>query len=1210
MTTKKIQTRQIVTSQTKNVKTNGVVVKKNVSGVVRGQISVVDVKPTPAIVVQKPVAQLPDNYSNISKLNLLKLPSGEARQSKKRYSPYEKLAGISIEVPELISTFSFEPIVKHGNNNSSTKTPAGLYVDDQITMRELQLQNVISFLSKVSSDQDVEKTLKDRFQEFYKTLYETQLDTALLFDVIIQIERTKSYLDLRNDVHKVDPSQVAASYFYFKSFLEAGSEIVNPIALQPFDVGDVLVQLGFNPTSVNQSYSSTKLWLQMLIEFKEIIRTHSLGLFDSISAQYKYDKSAGNLIKPTRNRFDVSLIDTYSIDQINSLESSQIETAIKGLTVSYIAMYSGATLKSDEHQFAALANLASREYRLSKGLAKSNVQMTLKQMGYTVVPNGNLAILDTIIGMFTDSISDVPDDVTQSLASVALQKPDNNTAVLTFEEKYVQGDNGTLTPGSEYYVESVTNLKNNQFNTEKLNNFTTIFTKAYKNFLTLSTGLNLTMSPADVVGSNGNVFNDPYVNPRLLFETIVRNMIDGSGKMFPTISSDPICSVFSHARTFNGLSIKSALFILVNLLINNETTSNVQKNNATIDSVANHIVNYMQLSTTQGKSDFKNERTSPGVVNDIVSREKFLAGLKGTSPALRVAVQIMKNCKILFESDVLVNGHTRYSGYSDSVIMMVVFELVVGCISKYSNQKLVSYINDNRERSFGITRSSQSIVTSITEVATRLNREVIVNMQVVFTILNTLSKLFTSSTSLITTLENESSKNGLNKITNLLNDQTLINVLFKKQPILSLVSTFLDLSIKNVDTNNISLTQNTYVKTDSDGDYNFGDGLQVFDERFIPPKLKNSIFGVFSNDQFSTEKAINKRILTVGIPVGLTEHLQQLVDLRTTNGDDFSDKQSDVVYVNIHKIDLKNPDIIFKPIKKLFELSRFPVRNVLEQPNYTNFSEYIEKFPTRDFTQVYETMGNASDMQYLVPGTGQTAAFDDDSYSFLSLTQKREIIENTVLSYLLEKYIQLTTGFSVDERSFSFASFNKLMNDVDISMLIQSAVNLVISSQENNVDNGKNSVFFGSTPETFQQISQITNAVLTKKINLSAIQQSSIETLSQYMKTIDTMSLIQTPLIDSNIFKKKMLTPCKFDRVLSIIVDPDDFVVDTYQTYQTSEGRTALTQLIREDKFFVTTTTDSEQQTYYSPKPRDTKQGDISFEKYFISISTFGDINI
>jgi hypothetical protein len=74
---------------------------------------------------------------------------------------------------------------------------------------------------------------------------------------------------------------------------------------------------------------------------------------------------------------------------------------------------------------------------------------------------------------------------------------------------------------------------------------------------------------------------------------------------------------------------------------------------------------------------------------------------------------------------------------------------------------------------------------------------------------------------------------------------------------------------------------------------------------------------------------------------------------------------------------------------------------------------------------------------------------------------------------------------------------------------------------------------------------------------------------------------------------RKMLTPKLFDRVLHVIVDPDDFVVDQDKTLRTPQGRELLNQLIGVNELI---------RVGDEVRSRDKGAGDSSFDKYFVTI--------
>jgi hypothetical protein len=197
-------------------------------------------------------------------------------------------------------------------------------------------------------------------------------------------------------------------------------------------------------------------------------------------------------------------------------------------------------------------------------------------------------------------------------------------------------------------------------------------------------------------------------------------------------------------------------------------------------------------------------------------------------------------------------------------------------------------------------------------------------------------------------------------------------------------------------------------------------------------------------------------------------------------------------------MDLLNSDIIYLPKTFLFEASRYPVRVVDQIPNsVTNIKELF----TRNYS--FYNKSSAKDngeVSTVVP------KLDDEEYSFLNDYEKSQIIENHIISFLLENYLKITTGLVLNETTFN-------LDTAEAEALLSLEI-----SQNRSRNNFGNATTF------------------SEKIFPSNIE-----------------------------FLKKLVAPKKFDRVFNIIFDPE-FQVDVSATQSTTIGKKLLESMISSGK--------------------------------------------
>jgi hypothetical protein len=236
---------------------------------------------------------------------------------------------------------------------------------------------------------------------------------------------------------------------------------------------------------------------------------------------------------------------------------------------------------------------------------------------------------------------------------------------------------------------------------------------------------------------------------------------------------------------------------------------------------------------------------------------------------------------------------------------------------------------------------------------------------------------------------------------------------------------------------------------------------------------------LFQNAEFKEKKGYNKKIMTVGLPQGLIKN-----HIARSTANSKNNKHDDIIKISVYKIDLINNDIVYKPKSFLFEASRYPVRvPSLILSNTLDFSQ----IPTRNYSFFPD-----------VDRQGESFYYDNnlgEEYSFLSTTEKNEIIQNHSMSFLLENYLKIVSGLVLSENTFNLSS---------------SETKALLDQLEKKSSQVEGSISFSPGPDTVVR--------LTEKLFPTSIE-----------------------------LVKQLVQPKKFDRIFNIIFDPE-FIVDTEKT--------------------------------------------------------------
>jgi hypothetical protein len=112
------------------------------------------------------------------------------------------------------------------------------------------------------------------------------------------------------------------------------------------------------------------------------------------------------------------------------------------------------------------------------------------------------------------------------------------------------------------------------------------------------------------------------------------------------------------------------------------------------------------------------------------------------------------------------------------------------------------------------------------------------------------------------------------------------------------------------------------------------------------------------------------------------------------------------------------------------------------------------------------------------------------------------------------------------------------------------------------------------------------------------------------VRVIEDLARVSTVMSDPTFEMQHMLRPKEFERVLHVLVDPDDFEIDVVATQKTSQGREALAKLVKQN---VAVTVDDNtsptgdrisQDQRMKLVDRAPSENNITFEQYFVSFET------
>lgn len=1155
----------------------------------------------------------------------------------KKFEPYEKLTGISKERPEIVMMTDFQPFFDLDETNSAEdflffQTNACKFFELQLFMRSLKSLLIKTQLT-LSNDPERKKELQARKDAFKEMLSSMEELTKVLSGVIITLETLKDGLNLKTSVSQVSVAKIANDYVKKFSASNTLVDYVNSAHPSQYSVIDVMALFGYDNQNVLTSFSSTKIWMQLLLELKHVLLFHSARFLNRSTSQQAADNNAVNI---TSFGYEVVALSNRQpllipLRDIKDLTTPTVPRALKILEDAYNNLYTSKNTNSTVSYVATLLNIISKEYRYSVGLNDQNiVQILASYYGYTVGV-GNQGVFDSILGRFGNNITDFASVSDNTLVSYAQRQVgastglSSNIGVLTLESKYVDGTDGTLTPGSEYYVDEILRVSSGDSspNVSRLEDFIINNSSVLANFSSIVRGMNLLIDNSRPELVDSQDIGEVLSNPRMLLKTIASRFVDGGNKVRVDVSNDLTASVFEAAENVNRL--KTLLFMYFIMRITrvyrqdipffsaNTSDDNTQTTELIIQDILSELDMYARSSTaTQASDDIKRDviANNEELIIKHVKRDAIQQQLRaGTSPLLAAVESLMIDFVEGFKRNVFIGDNSRFGGHIDTAVVMVFFDVIVTTVRRFMAQTITGKF-DSTSTNIDNYVVSQIVVNNhtgfISNISNNLVKETTLSQQAIFTVMSVLQNQGNMFSNVFNLLSSKQVTETFGTLSSLVVDPEAFQVLMSEQQIAMLVSNVTDLIDQLNKHTTTTITQT--IDVDSNDAFDGVDEVVMLDTGLVSPRLRDATLALLSLPDFSTKSASNKRIMSVGLPAGFVHSLNQRVNIRNPQAS-FDNKQRDIITVNVYKTNLENTSLVFKPQKFMFELSRFPVRNdkniaeIQRSAGSFSIDDIVSIIPTR----VLSTDYNAFRLEYFKGNNSSQDAFNSESYSFMTAQQKRNTIKNHVVSLLLEVYINAMTGMKTAEFHFPITdSGERFIEPVYTDVVLSNVLSkILVASQATPSDSSKRAVMFAQNiPATTQLTLPKTFPTATA---LSIIDQLPARTLETAFNTIQavgwsaaSLSSVSNPTAVSQF----LLQPKKFDRIFNIIFDPDDFELDRNKSVGTKEGKALFESLLHSD---VLSIKDDGQQTHYLIKERDRNVGDITFDKYFIAIETFGE---
>lgn len=353
-----------------------------------------------------------------------------------------------------------------------------------------------------------------------------------------------------------------------------------------------------------------------------------------------------------------------------------------------------------------------------------------------------------------------------------------------------------------------------------------------------------------------------------------------------------------------------------------------------------------------------------------------------------------------------------------------------------------------------------------------------------------------------------------------------------------------------------------------------GQKLQFIPTSPTDASTRGAILSLLNQRQYreTNNAGLRHRLMTVGVPSTFSKNLAERLNGNSIDSTTFQKrKEYDVIAVKVYKRSLEYPQLVFKPQRFLFDLSLFSngYDDLGIQAEET-FENVLKRINLLD----YQSMSNPTAV------TVETVS-NSDAYSFLTISQRLEIVRNHVVSDLLASYIHFLTSIKVNESTF--------------------------------VDMGS---------QTYQVLSKGDGVDLTPRVS-GLIRKYLLDKRTDEIRKNPTLQplpdisieeMLRSPIVDQptkdilrlltygNLaFKVEnamatILSPKLFERTFTIPVDVDGFEIDYTATITDQSGRELLEKGFLRDKLDKQALVDG----VYRLLPRTGE--DVVFEDFFVTI--------
>lgn len=887
-----------------------------------------------------------------------------------------------------------------------------------------------------------------------------------------------------------------------------------------------------------QTFSNTKSYLQLCIELANLLQ---MKYTDVCKEKNTARFSSNDLFTLEKFKTNASIKNLYrqSIKEddgfFSDLTFLQNESKISALFSQFDDIFDANKI------LESTAIFLSNESSISKSIVKKDVQSTISKYNYQIDKEfSNFDLFDNLVSYVGDNIYENVKSINNNSLSSITQYADTSSIVMSLEDDILINAASQYRPGFEFFVDEATVVKNGTFSSDNTKKFLSNLNSASElastvsSFTTTQNNISLFVKKLDTTSPKA-LYNE-VVNSFFVFGKSLLSFSNSITKSQETQSSLVVEIMAKCSTNKKLLSLFCHYFYAYSKAARSDYFLNI------VDEIIKEAYPFSPLggrkSNIEDNFSFKKEE----VRNELTQGSSFID---------KIISVFNSQYSNLFYAATFDNEKTAFSTLKTSAIKLFVFRFIVLSIAGLIDDNTAS--NENGT-SIKLPVNINYSYSKYTDTVTQLEKYTSTLTSIVESITTYITEVKKAVSSFISVLESKESKEFIDFSSKIMSEDELSYLFITQQS--NIISTFFE-----------------KLKYDYSKKNDFSSQFYIDNSFDQTSNLKS----YFKNSKYLEGESFNSKILSVGIPVGLKSSIIE----KSTSKSDSYDYQNDVVAINVYKVDVRNPSIIFKPSKKIYELSRFSYEE--NGIDISSTDKIRSNFRTIDYSYFDSKT---------VPTSFAESSLSRDEYSFLTDQQKFEIYQNTLESTMLQKYLKNCCGLEISELTFYQDDSNSFLKMLD--------QNVIDELLKKSVDESVKSSNITSALSKFS-ISNVSKIVRVNSENSISNLLTSVQNITQYQKDIQKsiVELSKIPTIYSDISQlaKKIFKSRTFDRIFHILIDTDEFEIDVEKTNSSEDGKNCLLNLKKIEEIY-----EKDGKLYMK---KQTRQDNVfSLERYFVDIQT------